>query len=87
MRHLEWNQFIQINFYDLCFFFNQRLCKVYDEIADKVSKQTTSTAELVETIEFLNKSIEETVFKLDFKIAEARRRLMFLLDYAVMPSI
>ena len=69
------------------FFFNQRLCKVYDEIADKVSKQTTSTAELVETIEFLNKSIEETVFKLDFKIAEARRRLMFLLDYAVMPSI
>ena len=30
--------------------------------------------------------METTVYKLEIKIAEAKRRLMFLLDYAEMPA-
>lgn len=66
---------------------NKSICKAYDEIAEKVGRQPQSTAELVEIMEFLTQSIESTIFKLDFKIGEAKRRLMFLLDYALMPSI
>jgi hypothetical protein len=68
-------------------FFPNRICKQYDEIAEKVSKQPTSTAELVETIEFLTECLENTVFKLAYKIEEARQRLMFLLDYSFMSSM
>ncbi len=66
---------------------NKSICKAYDEIADKVSRQPTTTAELVETIEFLTQCMDSTIFKLEFKIGEAKKRLMFLLDYAIMPSI
>lgn len=65
---------------------NKSICKAYDEIAEKVGRQPQSTAELVEIMEFLTQSIETTIYKLDFKIGEAKRRLMFLLDYALMPS-
>ena len=68
-------------------FWNPRICKSYDEIADKVSRQPASTAELVEITEFLNQSIDSTIYKLEFKINEAKRRLLFLLDYAIMPSM
>ncbi len=66
---------------------NKSICKAYDEIADKVSRQPTTTAELVETIEFLTQCMDSTIYKLEFKIGEAKKRLMFLLDYAIMPSI
>ena len=65
---------------------NKSICKSYDEIADKVSRQPTTTAELVETIEFLTQCMDSTIYKLEFKIGEAKKRLMFLLDYAIMPS-
>ncbi|CAF0812221.1 unnamed protein product [Brachionus calyciflorus] len=65
---------------------NKSICKAYDEIAEKVGRQPQSTAELVEIMEFLNQSIETTIFKLEFKINEAKRRLMFLLDYSLMPN-
>jgi dynein heavy chain len=68
------------------FFCPLSLCKSYDEIADKVGRHPQNTAELVETMEFLSQSMETTVFKLEFKIADAKRRLMFLLDYAEMPA-
>jgi hypothetical protein len=51
-----------------------------------VGKQPNSTAELVETIDFLNESIDSTIYKLEHKIGEAKKRLLFLLDYATMPS-
>lgn len=72
--------FIFINF---CF---NRICKQYDEIQEKVSKTPGSTAELVEITQFLTQCMDATVYKLAFKIDEARQRLMFLLDYASMPS-
>jgi hypothetical protein len=43
-------------------------------------------AELVETTQFVTQCLDATVYKLAFKIDEARQRLMFLLDYASMPS-
>ena len=42
--------------------------------------------QLVEIIAFLTECTETTIFKLEYKIAEAKKRLMFLLDYAIMPS-
>lgn len=66
---------------------NKSTCKTYDEIADKVSRVPSSTAELVEIIAFLTECTESTIFKLEHKIAEAKKRLMFLLDYAIMPSM
>jgi dynein heavy chain, axonemal len=65
---------------------NRSLCKAYDEIADKVSKIPNTTAELVETMDFLNQSIETTVYKLEHKIGEAKKRLLFLMDYCLIPS-
>lgn len=64
-----------------------RICKAYDEIAEKVGRQPGSTAELVDIIEFLNQSIDSTIYKLEFKIGEAKKRLLFLMDYALIPSI
>ena len=66
---------------------NKGISKAYEEIAEKVGRQPQSTAELVEIIEFLNVSLDSTIYKLEFKIGEAKKRLMFLLDYAIMPSI
>ena len=65
---------------------NKAICKAYDEIAEKVSRQPQSTADLVEIMEFLNQSNETTIYKLESKINEAKQRLIFLLDYAFMPS-
>ena len=66
---------------------NKGISKAYEEIAEKVGRQPQSTAELVEIIEFLNVSLDSTIYKLEFKIGEAKKRLMFLLDYAIMPSM
>jgi hypothetical protein len=51
-----------------------------------VSRQTNTTAELVETMEFLTKSMDTTIYQLEYKINEAKRRLMFMLDFTLMPS-
>ncbi len=51
-----------------------------------MSRAPSSTAELVEIIAFLTECTEKTIFKLEYRIAEAKKRLMFLLDYAIMPS-
>lgn len=37
-------------------------------------------------MEFLTQSMETTIFKLEYKIADAKKRLMFLLDYSEMPA-
>ena len=52
----------------------------------KAEKTPETTAELVETTQFVTQCLDATVYKLAFKIDEARQRLMFLLDYASMPS-
>lgn len=64
---------------------NRILCKQYEEISDKVSKQPATTAELVEIVEFLSKSNETTIYQLLTKVGEAKERLMFLLDFSIMP--
>ena len=66
---------------------NKSICKSYDEIAEKVGRNPADTAELVDIINFLNQSLETTIYKLEYKIKEAKSRLMFLLDYALMPSM
>lgn len=55
-------------------------------MADKVARVPASTAELVEIIAFLTECTENTIFKMEYKIAEAKKRLLFLVDYAIMPS-
>ncbi len=66
-------------------FVNHRICRRYDEIADRLGETPTTTAEIVALGEFLRESSEVTVFKLKNEIDEAANRLMFLLDYANLP--
>ncbi|CAF4165187.1 unnamed protein product [Rotaria magnacalcarata] len=63
---------------------NKEIVKEYDEIATTVSVPADETEELVKTAEYLNKALEVSVYKLAHKIGEAKDRLMFLLDYAIM---
>lgn len=62
-----------------------RICRRYDEIADRLGEMPSTTAEIVELSDFLRESSEVTVFKLKDEIDEAANRLMFLLDYANLP--
>ena len=64
---------------------NQDIVKEYDEIAQTVSVSATEIEELVKTTDYLNKALESLIYKLAYKISEAKDRLMFLLDYAIMP--
>ncbi|KAK6187847.1 hypothetical protein SNE40_005782 [Patella caerulea] len=64
---------------------NRGICKLYDEMTDKVSEMPDTTQEIVETQEFLKTSMDVTVHKLKDEIDEAANRLMFLLDYAIFP--
>lgn len=63
---------------------NKEIVREYDEIATTVSVPADEIEELVRTTEFLTKSLETTIYKLAHKIGEAKQRLMFLLDYALM---
>ncbi|CAF0750041.1 unnamed protein product [Didymodactylos carnosus] len=63
---------------------NKEIVKEYDEIANTVSVAAEDIEELVKTTEFLNKALETSIYKLAYKIGEAKDRLMFLLDYAIM---
>ena len=65
---------------------NKDIVREYDEIATTVSVAADEVEELVRTTDFLNKSLESTIYKLAYKIGEAKNRLMFLLDYALMPG-
>lgn len=64
---------------------NKDIVREYDEIATTVSVPADEIEELVRTTEYLNKALESLVYKLAYKIGEAKDRLMFLLDYAIMP--
>ncbi|CAF3510924.1 unnamed protein product [Rotaria socialis] len=63
---------------------NKEIVKEYDKIAATVSVPADETEELVKTAEYLNKALEVSVYKLAYKIGEAKDRLMFLLDHAIM---
>ena len=62
-----------------------RICRRYDDIAERLGETPTTTAEIVALAEFLRESSEVTVFKLKDEVDEAANRLMFLLDYAFLP--
>jgi len=64
---------------------NKDIVREYDEIAATVSVPADEIEELVRTTDFLNKALESSIYKLAYKIGEAKDRLMFLLDYAIMP--
>ena len=64
---------------------NKDIVREYDEIATTVSVPADEVEELVRTTDYLAKALETTVYKLAYKIGEAKERLMFLLDYALMP--
>ena len=59
----------------------------YDAIATRVSDIPETTEELVELVDFLKKSSEETVLELKVEIGNASDRLDFLLDYATLPCM
>lgn len=63
---------------------NKEIVREYDEIATTVSVPADEIEELVRTADYLNKALESTIYKLAYKIGEAKERLMFLLDYALM---
>ena len=63
---------------------NKEIVKEYDEIASKVSVPADEVEVLVRTWQFLNEACDTTIYVLAFKIDEAKRRLMFLLDHAFM---
>jgi dynein heavy chain, axonemal len=64
---------------------NKEIVREYDEIATTVSVPADEVEELVRTADYLSKALETSVYKLAYKIREAKQRLMFLLDYALMP--
>lgn len=64
---------------------NKEIVREYDEIAATVSVPADEIEELVKTTDYLNKALESSIYKLAYKIGEAKDRLMFLLDYAIMP--
>ncbi|NXK27218.1 DYH3 protein, partial [Arenaria interpres] len=61
---------------------NERICKEYNSIANRLSVVPLNTEEIVESAAYLKKSSEVTVRKLRREVAEAARRLEFLMDYA-----
>lgn len=66
---------------------NKDIVREYDEIATTVSVAADEIEELVKTTEYLSKALEVSIYKLAYKIGEAKDRLMFLLDYAIMPRM
>jgi dynein heavy chain, axonemal len=64
---------------------NKDIVREYDEIATTVSVPADEVEELVRTTDYLAKALETSVYKLAYKIGEAKERLMFLLEYALMP--
>lgn len=63
---------------------NKEIVREYDEIATTVSVPADEIEELVRTADYLSKAMESLIYKLAYKIGEAKERLMFLLDYAIM---
>ncbi|NXN32332.1 DYH3 protein, partial [Nycticryphes semicollaris] len=61
---------------------NERICHEYNSIANRLSVVPLNTEEIVESAAYLKKSSEVTVCKLRQEVAEAARRLEFLMDYA-----
>ncbi|XP_029639148.1 dynein heavy chain 3, axonemal-like isoform X2 [Octopus sinensis] len=61
---------------------NRSICRRYEKISDKVSDIPSTTKDLVETIAFLQQSMDVTIYKLATEINEAAKRLSFLLEYA-----
>ncbi|CAF4055950.1 unnamed protein product, partial [Adineta steineri] len=64
---------------------NKEIVREYDEIAATVSVPADEIEELVRTADYLSKALESLIYKLAYKIGEAKDRLMFLLEYAIMP--
>ncbi|NXN95540.1 DYH3 protein, partial [Rhinopomastus cyanomelas] len=61
---------------------NERICNEYSLIAKRASELPLNTEELVELHAYIKKSSELTVSELGKEVAEASRRLEFLMDYA-----
>jgi dynein heavy chain len=66
---------------------NKDIVREYDEIAATVSVPADEIEELVKTADYLSKALESSIYKLAYKIGEAKDRLMFLLEYAIMPRM
>ena len=64
---------------------NRAICRRYDEMSDKVSEMPENTEAIVHLQEYLRECNEVTVYKLKDEIDEAANRLIFLLDFAILP--
>ncbi|XP_024913275.1 dynein heavy chain 3, axonemal-like [Cynoglossus semilaevis] len=64
---------------------NQGICDKYEVIMNTVRKKPENTADVVSQNQFIKKTSEVTVHDLKIEIDEARDRLIFLLDYAILP--
>ena len=60
---------------------NQDLCKVFDEIASRISGMPETTLEVVELINYLCESRDSTMFNLRGDLARSAELILFLFDY------
>nr|XP_019946415.1 PREDICTED: dynein heavy chain 3, axonemal [Paralichthys olivaceus] len=65
---------------------NKGICQKYMGIMETVRSTPETTEELVSLNEYIKKTREVTIHQLMDEIDEARHRLLFLLDYATLPS-
>ncbi|CAG5132944.1 unnamed protein product, partial [Candidula unifasciata] len=65
---------------------NRALSRRYEEVQDRIQVIPESTKDLVELQNFLKTSNDITIYKLQDEVREAGCRLMFLLDYADLPT-
>lgn len=64
-------------------FFMYRLCKLYDEILDKVQEMLDNISDLVVLIQFLENVSFVIVVNLQIVVDEVGERLLFLFDYVI----
>ncbi|XP_075305326.1 dynein axonemal heavy chain 3 [Odontesthes bonariensis] len=65
---------------------NKGICQKYEDITDTVRGTPETTEELVSLYQYIKKSSDVTIHKLIDEIDAAAHRLMFLMDYATLPS-
>lgn len=60
---------------------NQHLCKIFDEIASRISGMPETTQEVVELINYLVESRDTTMFNLRGDLARSAELILFLFNY------
>lgn len=71
---------------DVQFCFLCSVCTRFENVTERVSRLPDTTAELVESIEYVRLSQTESLLQMRHEVNLARKRLLMLLDYTILPS-